>query len=42
MKNRKLMITAIAMAMVWACAMVSMEALATSETPLFKDYQWRR
>jgi hypothetical protein len=38
-KNNKLMIAAIAMAAVWALAIVPMVALAASETPLFKDYQ---
>ena len=39
MKNFKLMIAAITTAVVWACAMVSIEALAASDIPLFKDYQ---
>jgi hypothetical protein len=39
MKNYKLMITAIAMAALWAVATIPIQALAASETPLFKDYQ---
>jgi hypothetical protein len=39
MKNRKLVIAAIAMAAVWALAMVPMQGWAASETALLKDYQ---
>jgi hypothetical protein len=39
MKHHRLRVAAITMAAVWAFALLPMEAMAASDTPLFKDYQ---
>jgi hypothetical protein len=39
MKHNKIMIAAMTMAALWACALVPMAGWAASETALFKDYQ---